>query len=245
MDIIKVTSLTKQIKKQVILDDVSLTINTNEIVGLIGPSGAGKTSLIKAMIGIESFNTGQVSLFETEIPNRAILQKVGYMAQNDALYNSLNAQENLELFGSIYGLSKKKLLERIDYVAEIVDLKKELKKKVANYSGGMKRRLSFAISLIQNPELLILDEPTVGLDPILRLRIWDELNELKTKDKTIIITTHVMDEVEHCDRLLLIREGKIIADGTPSNLKGEYQVKTIEEIFIKLGGPTHENTSDC
>lgn len=160
------------------------------------------------------------------------------MAQSDALYEDLSAKENLDFFGKIFGLNKSKIKERIDYTSKLVNLENHLSKKVKSFSGGMKRRLSLAISLIQDPALLILDEPTVGIDPRLRFDIWNELYNLKNEGKSIIVTTHVMDEAVKCDRLALIRDGKIIATGTPNNLIKEFEVNTIEEIFLKLGGET-------
>lgn len=244
MNVIEVNNIYKKINKQIILDNISFSIKEGEIIGLIGPSGAGKTSLIKALLGIEKIDSGKITLYNKQVPNRQLLQRIGYMAQADALYNYLNAQENLEFFGNIYGLKKDILTKRIEYIAKVTDLSAELKKKVGNYSGGMKRRLSFGLALIQNPDLLILDEPTVGLDPILRVNIWEELYQLKKTGKTIIITTHVMDEVNRCDRILLIREGRIIADGTPKELIDNYQTNNIEEVFILLGGQENENNCD-
>lgn len=238
MNIVEVSNISKKISKSIILDDLSLDIKKGEIVGLIGPSGAGKTTFVKAIIGMEKIDSGSIKVFDKPIPNLDVLQNIGYMAQSDALYEDLSAKENLDFFGKIFGLNKSKIKERIDYTSKLVDLENHLSKKVKSFSGGMKRRLSLAISLIQDPALLILDEPTVGIDPRLRFDIWNELYNLKNEGKSIIVTTHVMDEAVKCDRLALIRGGKIIATGTPSNLMKEFKVNTIEEIFLKLGGET-------
>lgn len=238
MNIVEVSNISKKISKSIILDGLSLNIKKGEIVGLIGPSGAGKTTFVKAIIGMEKIDSGFIKVFNKPIPNLDVLQNIGYMAQSDALYEDLSAKENLDFFGKIFGLNKSKIKERIDYTSKLVDLENHLSKKVKSFSGGMKRRLSLAISLIQDPALLILDEPTVGIDPRLRFDIWNELYSLKNEGKSIIVTTHVMDEAVKCDRLALIREGKIIATGTPNNLMKEFKVNTIEEIFLKLGGET-------
>ncbi|WP_278682992.1 ABC transporter ATP-binding protein [Paraclostridium bifermentans] len=236
MSIVKVKNITKEISKIKILDNVSLEIEEGEILGLIGPSGSGKSTFIKSIIGMEKISCGEVFILGNKIPNRNILQHIGYMAQSDALYEDLTGKENLEFFAKIFSIKKYEINKRIEYVSNLINMQNDLNKKVKYYSGGMKRRLSLAISLIQDPKVLILDEPTVGIDPKLRLSIWNELNKLKLNGKSIIITTHVMDEAQRCDKLALIRNGKIIANGTPSKLKDEFKVDTIEDIFLKIGG---------
>ncbi len=235
MKIVEVKNISKKISKATILNDLSLDIDEGEIVGLIGPSGAGNTTFVKSIIGMEKIDKGSIKVFGKDIPNIDILQEIGYMAQSDALYEDLTAKENLEFFGQIFKLNKSQIKERINYTSKLVNIENSLSKKVKNYSGGMKRRLSLAISLIQDPKLLILDEPTVGIDPKLRFDIWNELHSLKNTGKSIIVTTHVMDEAVKCDRLALIRDGKIIATGTPSQLTKDFEVNTIEDIFLKLG----------
>ena len=235
MDVIKISNITKKYGKSVVLDNVSLTIENEEIVGLIGPSGAGKSTLVKAIMGMEKVNNGEIKVLDVNIPNLKVLKQIGYMAQSDALYEDLSGKDNLLFFAKLYKMNKDYIEERIHYVSKIVKLEKDLSKKVSKYSGGMKRRLSLAISLIQNPDLFILDEPTVGIDPTLRLSIWNEINSLKSQGKSIIVTTHVMDEALRCDKLALINNGKIIAYGNPEDLLRQYEVKSIEEIFIKLG----------
>lgn len=236
MSIVKVKNITKEVSKIKILDNVSFEIEEGEILGLIGPSGSGKSTFIKSIIGMEKITSGEVFILGNKIPNRNILQSIGYMAQSDALYEDLTGKENLEFFAKIFSINKYEINKRIEYVSNLVNMQNDLNKKVKYYSGGMKRRLSLAISLIQDPKILILDEPTVGIDPKLRLSIWNELNKLKLNGKSIIITTHVMDEAQRCDKLALIRNGKIIANGTPSKLKDEFKVDTIEDIFLKIGG---------
>lgn len=235
MDVIKISNITKKYGKSVVLDNVSLTIENEEIVGLIGPSGAGKSTLVKAIMGMEKVNNGEIKVLDVNIPNLKVLKQIGYMAQSDALYEDLSGRDNLLFFAKLYKMNKEYIEERIHYVSKIVKLEKDLSKKVSKYSGGMKRRLSLAISLIQNPDLFILDEPTVGIDPTLRLSIWNEINSLKSQGKSIIVTTHVMDEALRCDKLALINNGKIIAYGNSEDLLRQYEVKSIEEIFIKLG----------
>ena len=227
--------VSKSFGRQQVLNQIDLTLPSGMIYGLIGPSGAGKTTLIKSILGMEAVDSGTVDVMGTRMPNRAVMAQVGYMAQSDALYETLTACENLKFFGQLMSVPKQKLVQMIDYAAGLVDLTSQLDQRVSGYSGGMKRRLSLAIALIQDPRLLILDEPTVGIDPELRQQIWAELNKLKATGKSMLVTTHVMDEAERCDYLMLIRGGIALAQGTPHDLKQQYDVATIEQVFLKAG----------
>lgn len=226
----------KEFKKKKVIHPTSLQIEEKKIYGLLGPSGCGKTTLIKLIVGMLKHDEGKITVLGKEVPDVALLSEIGYMAQSDALYTELTGSENLTFFAKLYGLTKKERQERIQYAADIVQLTDDLTVKVSNYSGGMMRRLSLAIALIQNPKILILDEPTVGIDPVLKQSVWQELNRLKNEEyKTILITTHVMDEAERCDELAMMREGQIIATGTPQELKQQYNAKTFDEVFLKFG----------
>ncbi len=236
MHAIEVQHVSKKFKQQSVLEDIHFTIETGEIVGIIGPSGTGKTTLIKLMLGMESLDAGQAKIYDHLMPNFSVLGKVGYMAQADALYGELTGKENLTFFGKLYGLKKDDLQQRQAYVAHVTNLTKDLSKRVSNYSGGMKRRLSLAIALLHNPDILILDEPTVGVDPILRQSIWQELNELRDQGKTIVVTTHAMDEAGRCDKLVLLNHGRLIALGTAAEMMRKFDVRTIEEVFLAAGG---------
>ncbi|MBN3526944.1 ABC transporter ATP-binding protein [Paenibacillus apiarius] len=238
---IRVKQISKRYSKKEVLDNVDLTVRAGEIYGLIGPSGAGKTTLVKLIVGMDSASKGAVEVLDVPIPNLNVLQKMGYMAQSDALYPELTGEENLSFFASLFKLKKDDRTKRIAYAAELVQLTPHLSKKVRAYSGGMKRRLSLAIALVHDPQVLVLDEPTVGIDPELRLSIWEELYRLKQEGKTILVTTHVMDEAERCDRLAMVRDGKLLTHGTPSELKSHFGISSLEEVFIKAGGSTYEN----
>lgn len=239
---IDVQSITKTYGKAVILNDVSTQFKSGLITGLIGPSGAGKTTLIKCILGMTTIDSGEIKINDQRIPNREILRSIGYMSQSDALFDDLTAVENLKFFAKLYIHKALKLdiNEQIERTLEIVNLSHEKHKKVKAFSGGMKRRLSLAISMIQEPDILILDEPTVGIDPRLRKSIWHDLFELRNEGKTILITTHVLDEADKCDRLLLMREGQIISYGTPNEIKSAYHVETIEDVFLALGDGEHD-----
>ncbi|MBW8350079.1 ABC transporter ATP-binding protein [Bacillus sp. IITD106] len=231
-----VHSVSKSFGKKVVLNKIDLTVEPGQIYGLIGPSGSGKTTLVKIIVGMDRPTEGDVHVLDTAVPNLNLLQEMGYMAQADALYSDLTGEENLAFFASLFKLKKSMKKKRIAYAAELVNLTSDLKKKVRDYSGGMKRRLSLAVALIQDPQVLILDEPTVGIDPELRQAIWAELRYLKEKGKTILITTHVMDEAEKCDQLAMVRDGEIITSGTPSELREKFGITSLEEIFLKAGG---------
>lgn len=233
--LIETNNLNIKLQKKQILKDVAIQVKQGEIYGLIGPSGAGKTTLVKAIIGMEKASSGEVIVLDAKMPTLTVMKKIGYMAQSDALYTELTAYENLDFFASLYGLKKTYKKERIAYAAEIVGLTAEIKKKVADFSGGMKRRLSLAIALLVDPAVLILDEPTVGIDPELRKSIWEELRKLKESGKGILVTTHVMDEAEKCDRLTMIREGRVIATGSPQALKEQTHSAELEEAFLRFG----------
>lgn len=222
-------------KKQVLLD-VSFQVQPGEIVGLIGPSGSGKSTIIKVMLGMEVSDAGEATVFDLQMPQRALLANIGYMAQSDALYEQLTAKENLIFFGQMKGLKKQELNAEVTRVAEVVKLTNDLNNKVEGFSGGMKRRLSLALALLGDPALLVLDEPTVGIDPALRRQVWAELKRLKELDRAILVTTHVMDEAELTDRVALLLGGRLIANDQPAALKEQYQVSSIEDVFLKAEG---------
>jgi len=230
--VVYVNNVDVKYDKSTILNKINLRINKGEIIGLLGPSGAGKTTLVKAIIGMKSVENGEIRVFNEVMPKLDITINMGYMAQSDALYEDLSGIDNVIFFGSIFGMKGKALKERAKEVLSLVDLEKDSNKLVKNYSGGMKRRLSLAIALVHSPKLLILDEPTVGIDPVLRQKFWDEFNRIKANGGTIILTTHVMDEAYKCDKLALIRGGKIIAEGSVNEIIESSRSKDIEEAFL-------------
>lgn len=217
--------------RSIILPRVDLDLSESQIIGIFGPSGAGKTTLVRAIMGMCPF-TGEVRVFGRRIPSLAVLPEIGYMAQSDALYEDLSAAENLLFFGSLYGMRDEAAKKKAAELLEFVGLGGEKKKDVRNYSGGMKRRLSLAAALMHSPRLLILDEPTIGIDPLLRKKFWDEFLRLKGEGRTILMTTHVMDEARHCDDILLLRGGNIIANGTLQELLTHTGTETMEDAFL-------------
>ena len=223
------------LSKTPILFDMDLSIPEGMIYGLLGPSGAGKTTTVKIAAGIlEGMPKEGIRVLGSQMPSLDVMKDIGYMAQEEALYTDLTGLQNIEFFGTLYGLKKDKLKNRAAEVLDLVFLTEDKDKLVSKYSGGMKRRLSLAISLVHEPKLLILDEPTVGIDPVLRQTLWNKLYDLAKDGKTILVTTHVMDEAEKCHRLAMIRDGRVIGEGSPAELKKECGLDSMEEVFLNL-----------
>jgi len=238
---ILLTDINKFFGDNQVLTNVSLEVEAGTIYGLLGPSGCGKTTTVKIMSGILNATSGSALVLGEEMPNLSVMNKIGYLAQSDALYTNLTGVENLEFFGKIYGLSGASLKSSILRVLDLVDLSEDLSKPVFAFSGGMKRRLSLAVSLLHSPQVLLLDEPTVGIDPLLRQSIWDELYALASSGITILVTTHVMDEAEKCSKLSMMRNGVILATGSPEEIIRQSNSKNLEEAFIHYskGGAVH------
>ncbi len=235
-DCIIVNHVNKFFGEKQVLKDVSLQVPYGSIYGLLGPSGCGKTTTVKIMAGISESSSGETYVLGRKMPQLSLMNEIGYMAQSDALYTVLSAAENLEFYATIYGMKRVQYKKRMLEVMELMNLSDELYKPVAAYSGGMKRRLSLAMAMLQQPKVLILDEPTVGIDPLLRKDIWKELYKMSDNGVTILVTTHVMDEAEKCHQLAMMRNGLLIAQGTPKELQQEIGVNSIEEAFIYYGG---------
>lgn len=239
--IISLNNVVEKFGKQTVLRNINFQVPQGRIIGLIGPSGAGKSTIIKVILGMEVPDSGQTTIFNQKMPNRKLLGKIGYVAQSDALYEQLTGRENLQFYADMKELTKTAAAQQIKHVTQVVDLTKALDKRVSGYSDGMKRRLSLAIALLGFNQILILDEPTVGVDPALRRQIWSELQNLRNQGKTILVTTHVMDEAELTDDVALLLGGQIIAYNDPYSLKQAYQVNSIEEVFLKAEAIQNEN----
>jgi ABC-2 type transport system ATP-binding protein len=230
---IEVKEIEKSFKKNQVLNRISITIDSGKIFCLLGASGSGKTTLLRIIMGAISTRNGEVIVGGVKVPNRKLLKHIGFMPQNDALYEELTAWDNLKFYAGLYKLNKNEFTCNAEEILSVVGLMEEKNKLIRNYSGGMKKRISLAIALIHQPKLLLLDEPTVGVDPVLRKSIWNYLKGLKDKGTTILVTTHVMDEVLECDNAALLRNGKIIASDTVTNLLESTQSGRIEDLFFK------------
>ncbi len=200
------------------LDNFSLRIPRGISFGLFGPNGAGKTTLIRMLAGLLVPHSGNVMIMD-KTPSRRTALVTGYMPQLHSLYNELSIQQNVSFFASIYGLKRKQKQERVDEVIKLVELWDRRRDSVQNLSGGMRQRVSLACAIVHNPPLLLLDEPTVGLDPELRVTFWDYFSRLTRQGTTLVISSHTMDDAAHCDRLAFIRQRRVIATGTPGELR--------------------------
>lgn len=217
-----------------VLKDISLSVSAGDILCLLGPSGCGKTTLVNLIMGVDVPTSGTVRVLGEVAPFRTARACVGFMPQDDALYEDITAEENLRFFGALYGVKGERLARRMDELFAFVRLEAHRKKLVHDYSGGMKRRLSLAVALVHEPSVLVLDEPTVGLDPEHRRYIWNHLEALAAQGCAIVVTTHVMDEAERCARIAMIREGRLIADAPPADILARTGTSTLEEAFLAL-----------
>ena len=232
---IGIRDVEKSFGKEHVLRGITLDIPPGEVFGLLGPSGSGKTTMVRILAGTLSADRGEVTLDGVRMPRRESLARIGFMPQYDALYPDLSGIDNLRFFGGLYRMHGALLRKRIDDVLELTGLGTDRTKKVAFYSGGMKKRLSLATSLLHGPDVLLLDEPTVGIDPVLRRSIWEEFGRLRAEGRTLVVTTHVMDEADKCDRLGLLYGGLLIACGKVGDLKSSAPDGTLEGLFFQAG----------
>lgn len=216
------------------LDGLDLNIANGCLYGLIGPNGSGKSTAIKAAMGLVSADSGKVEVLGEEAPLKRNIHRIGYMPQELAVYQDISVWENLEAFGGMYSLSKTELERSGMEVLRMVDLVHRRDSLVRALSGGMKHRVSLACALVHSPDMIFLDEPTVGVDPELRVRFWDYFKELKRKGRTVIITTHYMDEALRCDMVGMIRGGRLIAEGTALELMHRSGADNLEDAFLRF-----------
>ena len=243
--LLNVDGLTKSYGQRRAVDGVSFQVHAGQTVGLIGPNGAGKSTTVSMICGLLRADSGEVLIDGQRVGqgNSAVKQKIGLVPQDLAIYEELSARENLKLFGALYGLKGAKLKTRCDEVLALVNLEDRAADKPSTFSGGMKRRLNIAAGLLHDPQLLILDEPTVGVDPQSRNAIFDSLEVLKRQGRTLIYTSHYMEEVEQiCTRIAIIDHGRVLASGTTEELKK--MIKTGETITIEAVALTKNNLAD-
>lgn len=231
-DVVVTNALTKRFGELVAVSSLDLKIPRGVVYGLIGPNGSGKTTAIKVMNGLLRATSGSARLLDEEVPVREIIHRIGYMPQEMAIYTDLTVHENLELFAGMYSMSRSSFEDAEKDLLEMIDLAVRRDSLVATLSGGMKHRVSLACALVHDPELVFLDEPTVGVDPELRKGFWDYFAELKSTGKTVVLTTHYMDEAVRCDIVGMMRLGKMIAEGTPDSLMKAAGATTLEDAFL-------------
>lgn len=218
------------------LDGVTLRVRTGEIYGLLGPNGAGKTTLIRSIVGLVAPDAGTVTVLGRRMPNVENLRNVGYMTQAAALYPGLSVEENVEFFAAVNGAES-----GVTEALKLVELDQRRKSVVTTLSGGMRQRCSLACAIVHKPKLLLLDEPTVGLDPQLRVRFWESFRRMADAGTTIVVSSHVMDEAERCQRLGLVQYGKLLAEGSPNEIRSLAGTDNLEEAFLRLAGSEAES----
>jgi ABC-2 type transport system ATP-binding protein len=215
---------------RLVLPELSLDIRRGVVTGLLGPSGSGKTTLIRAIVGVQIIESGDVTVLGEPAGSEALRRRIGYVTQAPSVYSDLTVRQNLEYFASILGAPSGRVEEAIDAVA----LGGHANQLVRTLSGGEESRVLLASALLGHPDLLVLDEPTVGLDPVLRRDLWNMFHELAAGGTTLLVSSHVMDEAERCDDLVLLRNGRIVATGSPSELLEETHTEDLEEAFLTL-----------
>ena len=213
-----------------VIDSISLSVPAGIITGLLGPSGCGKTTLMRTIVGAQKITAGSATAFGQPVGARSLRRRIGYVTQSPSIYPDLSTVENVRYFARLYGVDKKRACEVIDAVG-LTAKKSEL---AGNLSGGQQGRVSLACALVCDPDLLILDEPTVGLDPVLRAELWQQFKGLAAQGKTLLISSHAMDEARHCAGLILMRDGKILAHAAPDAIMRRTACANLESAFVRL-----------
>lgn len=229
---VEVSGLSVQIGKTQILSDISLTLPVGKIIGLLGPSGAGKTTLIRTIIGRQRASSGTIQVLQEDPPSPRARHHLGYMTQGAAFYDDLTTLQNVRYFAQMRGGERTEVSD----ILSAVELSEQANRLASTLSGGQRSRLSLAIALLSAPKFLVLDEPTVGVDPVLRQQLWKLFRQLAEDGTTVLITSHIMGEAELCDQLVLLRNGRILAEGTPEQLCHETQTDSVEHAFLQLTG---------
>lgn len=230
MSAIEIKNVSVIISGNTILDDIECSVSKGKITGLLGPSGAGKTTLYKSILGLRKVSNGTIRLLGKDSKNKNLHDNVGYMTQSPSIYFDLTVQENLNYFARISGAPTKQVQELIN----TVDLSHRQNTLIKNLSGGEKTRVSLITALLGNPEVLLLDEPTVGLDPLLREKLWSLFRSYTKDGRTIVITSHMMDEANNCDDILFMRNGRLIAQGTKNAVLKQGHADNMEKAFLHL-----------
>lgn len=216
------------------VDNISLSVKKGEIFGFLGPNGAGKSTTIRMLCGLlmPTGGIGTVGGFDINKESELIKRVIGYMSQKFSLYDNLTVEENINFFGGVYNVAKKKKAERKEWVLNMAGLSEEKRALTRNLATGFKQRLALGCAILHEPDIIFLDEPTSGVDPISRRNFWNLINEMSQSGTTVFVTTHYMDEADYCDRLALIYRGKIIAEGTPTDLRKKYMTRDVLEVNV-------------
>ncbi|SFB98580.1 ABC-2 type transport system ATP-binding protein [Flagellimonas taeanensis] len=234
--VIKVEGLTKVFGDFTAVNKISFHVRKGEIFGFLGANGAGKTTAMKMLIGISAPSSGSANVagFDVYTQTEDIKKSIGYMSQKFALYDDLTVKENIRFFGGIYGLSKNRISQKSNLLIEELGLEKVAHSLVGSLPLGWKQKIAFSVSLLHDPKIVFLDEPTGGVDPITRRQFWEMIYKAANNGTTIFVTTHYMDEAEYCDRVSIMVDGNIEALDTPKNLKTHFGSDSMNEVFLKL-----------
>ena len=233
---IEAKELTRTFGSFTAVDHITFDVKPGEVFGFLGANGAGKTTAIRILTGLLRPTSGSASVagFDVATQSEAIKRVIGYMSQRFSLYDDLTVRENIELYGSIYEIPKAKLEERVERILDRLSLGHAGKERVRSIPLGWKQKLAFSVALLHEPKVVFLDEPTGGVDPIVRRQFWEMIYEAAHGGTTVLVTTHYMDEAEYCDRISIMVAGKIAAYGTPAELKQEAGVRSVDELFVRL-----------
>jgi ABC-2 type transport system ATP-binding protein len=234
---IETVGLTKRFGRIAAVDGLDLALPAGRIYGLMGPNGSGKTTLIRLLAGLATPTSGVARVLGVQMPSRDNLARIGYMTQADGIYAELSVWENLAFFAALFGVRDR---DSLGQVLSLVDLADRRNTPANELSGGMRRRLSLACALVHQPTVLFLDEPTVGIDPALRVQFWAYFRRLAAAGTTLLVTSHVMDEADRCDELLLILHGRLLARGSSASVRAQAGADDLEGAFLRLGGAEPE-----
>ena len=232
--VVHAEGLRKRFGRRTALDGLDLSVSQGQLYGLAGPNGAGKTTLIRTLCGLLLPDEGYASLLGWRMPSRRVRSQLGYMPQDFAVYDDLSVLQNLEFFGELYDLRRSQVRERANELLELVKLDDRRRQRVGTLSGGMRRRVSLAISLLHKPRLAFLDEPTAGVDPKLRRSFWDYFNGLADQDVTLVVTTHLVEEALRCHVVGFLNAGRLMTQGTPDEILAETGTSNLDDAFIVL-----------
>jgi ABC-2 type transport system ATP-binding protein len=234
--VIKTEKLTKRFGDFIAANEITMEVHKGEIFGFLGANGAGKTTAMRMLCGLSTPTSGKATIagFDVYKQTERIKKNIGYMSQKFSLYDDLTVLENIHFFGGIYGLSDKQLKNKSEVLIKRLGLGQESAKLVSSLPLGWKQKLSFSVALLHDPQIVFLDEPTGGVDPVTRRQFWDLIYEAANRGVTIFVTTHYMDEAEYCNRVSIMVDGRIEALDTPGNLKNTFKANTMDEVFYQL-----------
>lgn len=234
--IIYAENLTRKFGDFTAVDHISFGVSKGEVFGFLGANGAGKTTAMRMLTGLLVPTEGEATVagFDVFREPEQIKRQIGYMSQKFSLYEDLTVKENIKLYGGIYGLSDARIRQKSEELIQLLEMEELKNKRIGSLPLGWKQKLAFSVSLIHDPQIVFLDEPTGGVDPITRRQFWEQIYKVADEGTTVFVTTHYMDEAEYCDRVSIMVDGRIDALDTPGNLKQEYGAKDIEEVFVKL-----------